>query len=154
MPSEDKGSDGEKHTGFSEIVKNIDGNAKAIGLIKRFFNQVLGIYVPALIFIIYIWIIMQESGRQYIFGILPHFMKHQQYISIVLIIFLAILLGEAINAFTSRISILSPVKLTLKQRLLFIITGKTFPIWSKSAIWPLWMDETNSPVSFATFDRY
>jgi hypothetical protein len=68
MPSEDKGSDGEKHTGFSEIVKNIDGNAKAIGLIKRFFNQVLGIYVPALIFIIYIWIIMQESGRQYIFG--------------------------------------------------------------------------------------
>jgi hypothetical protein len=75
-------------------------------------------------------------------------------ISVILFVVAIVILGEGINAITSRFTMLSPVITSKKERIEFSIRNKSFPGIYDDARWPIWLNETSFPVSFSQFDRY
>jgi hypothetical protein len=78
--------------------------------------------------------------------------SHNQIIQLLLFIIGVAAIGEAINSITSRIAKISPIntkyieKLNLRKGLLDDPT--------KISDWPIWLNITRFPVTFAHFDRY
>ncbi|MGB6531792.1 MAG: hypothetical protein WBF33_27100, partial [Candidatus Nitrosopolaris sp.] len=149
-------------------LSNIDGYGLAIQIITRFFYQILGIYLPAFILLLYFLVFWSEPlqpfvyvSQLYLFIKDAHYIDPQIYLllSFVLVLILA---GEGINAVTSNITTISPVKLKLKEKFAFVLAGSPRSIWpqqkSKETLkqpkWPMWMNYTSYPVRFAIFDRY
>jgi hypothetical protein len=157
-------SNGTKPTGRSGL-SNIDGVQLAIQVIVRFFYQILGIYLPAIILLLYFLLFWSEPldtfvlhSQFYSFIKDAHYVDPQIILSLSLVLFI-ILIGEAINVVTSNVTTISPVKLTFKEKLAFILVGSPHSIWPqhteiKEPKWPVWLNYTSYPVRFAIFDRY
>jgi hypothetical protein len=122
-----------------------------IEIIKRFFYQILGIYLPALILFLFFYMNYNTVVLSYARS-LPEFIVEDY--KLLLLVFGSVLLGEAINAITSWLTRISPVSLTLKDRLKLLFTKGPVHIWIDDVPWPLWINIASFPVSFAVFDRY
>jgi hypothetical protein len=149
---------------------SFDINIVATKAIKQFFYQVLGIYFPGGLLILYL-LFFSDNGDllNNILERIPKIFTDNaqtiQSIRIILVIVVTIVIGEAINTVTSNISLLSPVRVSLTAKLKYIFAGKristVFLSFSKPEIgfskrepkWPIWLNETYYPVSFAIFDR-
>ena len=171
----------EKKNGDNKLrdaLKELSPSSTAVDYIKRFFYQIIGIYFPASILFLYLflfWFVgidqdpLSYYGGEFRNGTLIWPEKLDDNLSqilqqnasgssgvihIVLFIVAIVILGEGINTVTSRFSILSPVTTTMKEAFKFSILNSPFPGISKDAGWPIWLNETSFPVSFAQFDRY
>jgi hypothetical protein len=168
---------GNGRTTVSDFFKNISPNQNFIEYLKRFFYQIIGIYFPAAVLFLYIflfWYISvggvdkdpinyysQNSNSTW-----PGFIADNlkileqnigydiQVISVILFIVAIVILGEGINAITSRLTMLSPVITSKKERIEFSIWNRSFPGIYNDALWPIWLNEPSFPVSFSQFDRY
>jgi hypothetical protein len=77
-----------------------------------------------------------------------------KYLHLAILLVIVVILGESINAVTSRYTHLSPVITNWKERIRYGRNKRSFPGMSKISNWPVWLNETSFPVSFAEFDRY
>lgn len=156
--------DGKSKEGIlSTLLNNADGGSMALNLIKRFLYQALGIYFPAVILIPYFLFFWSGGSYQIITGYIPDFIDSNQTFSMIIFLIGVFIVGEAINSLTSNITSISPVKLSLKDNLKYLLTRQPMSIWSannqalsslRKPNWPVWMNETYFPVSFAIFDRF
>lgn len=80
--------------------------------------------------------------------------NNNQVIQLILFVVAVVILGEGVNAITSRLTMLSPVVTSKKERILFSVWNRSFPGIYKQSKWPIWLNETSFPVSFSQFDRY
>jgi hypothetical protein len=163
-------TDGEKkkENVFSSLIDSSDVASTAVGLIKRFFYQALGIYTPASLLVIYLMLFWNGGLLPFLAQDLPDWIKDNTTFIVIIFILGILVIGEAINSITSYISTLSPLKLSIKNRLKFQFRRSPISIWSGSKWsgsnpliyvsrerkWPVWLNETYYPVPFAIFDRF
>ncbi len=155
----------------SKLIENISLNNMVIVYLKKFFYQIIGIYIPSLVLILYVLlfylqILLPKSDISnlvyeiYHSGIMP-----QPFFDILLFITSIIIVGEGINALTTRIIPLSPIRRKSSSweyaREVFafvsprnLITGNLTTGITKKVGWPLWLNDTEFPISFSNFDRY
>jgi hypothetical protein len=163
----DAPTDDSKNAGISDLFKKFDPTLSPIDYVKRFFYQILGIYFPPVVLILYL--VLYWIGQPYLFPLtwkgnpvspehnLESFFNfinsHNQIIQLLLFIIGVAALGEAINSITSRIAKISPIKTNYREKLYHIrkdmLTDPT-----KISNWPIWLNITRFPVNFAHFDRY
>jgi hypothetical protein len=84
-------------------------------------------------------------------------LKDNIYGKLVIFAIFTILIGESINAVTSRYTTISPVPTSFKEKMEYLFLRRRTPsiIISKlgESEWPVWLNETHYPVSFDRFDR-
>jgi hypothetical protein len=177
LSSKDKKEEKVEKASLPDVIKPFSPSSAMTDYIKRFFYQIIGIYFPAAILFLYIflfWLVGIETDPINYYkndtnfvdgwprslvnntGILSNMeiSNNGGTVSVILFIVAVVILGEAINALTARITMLSPVITSKKEYLEFGIRQRPFPGISKGANWPIWLNETSFPVSFAQFDRY
>jgi hypothetical protein len=177
LPSKDKKEEKAEKASFPDIITPFSPSSAMTDYIKRFFYQIIGIYFPAAILFLYIylfWLVgpgtdpinYYKNDTNFVDG-WPRSLvsntgtlsnmeisNNAGTISVILFLVAVVILGEAINALTARITMLSPVITSKREYLEFGIRQRPFPGISKGANWPIWLNETSFPVSFAQFDRY
>ena len=165
-------------TKLPDFFKGISPDYGFIDYLKRFFYQIIGIYFPATILFLYIFLFWYigdgkdpiqyyNNPSNFIDGVWPLSLVNNtstirntdignqiQILELIIFVIGIVILGEGINALTSRITMLSPITTSVKDALLFGIRNKSFPAMSAKGEWPIWLNETSFPVSFAQFDRY
>jgi hypothetical protein len=154
MPSE---SDEERETETKNSPSSIsisDNYEIFIEILKRFFYQILGIYIPAFILILYFVITWNAAIIKPYWDTLIQFFSNYKNYEILLLFLGTVILGESINAFTAWITRISPVKLSWKEKFKLIFKNSPLHIWLEDTSWPIWINITSFPVSFAVFDRY
>jgi hypothetical protein len=116
--------------------------------------QLLGIYFPAASFIVYLLIFW--SGNFDLFENNP-LLKNNLYGKLIIFVIFTILVGESINAISSRYTTISPIPTSLREKIGYLFLRRRSPslIISKlgESEWPTWLNETRYPVSFDSFDR-
>lgn len=151
-------------------LSGFDVNSAFVKTLKRFFYQVIGIYIPGALLLIYI-LFFWDNGIL-IHNIWPQLVSQtnldaqtSQALQIFLFLISVVILGEAMNTFTSNFTILSPVKLTRvakikyifkRERVSSVFLSLSEPRWGfseREIRWPIWLNETYYPISFAIFDR-
>jgi hypothetical protein len=167
-------------TTFLDLLNKFPAN-EIQEYLKRYFYQIIGIYFPAIILVFYILLFWQvgpnndpivyysnltnpANNVNFTNGwptIIPNNMheistygEHIDILQMVILLIIVVILGEGINAVTSRFTLLSPVITNWIERIKFSIKEWSFPAMSKISTWPVWLNETSFPVSFAEFDRY
>ena len=102
----------------SGISKSLDGSTMFIGLIKRFFYQVLGIYTPAAIMFLYLLPLLSSltakepsSNQMMVYESL----KNGQTFEILLFVIGSVIVGEVLNVITSTFTTISPVDVSVEK---------------------------------------
>jgi hypothetical protein len=169
---------GDKKGGLSDLIKDISPNYDFTYYVKRFFYQIIGIYFPAAILFLYLFLFWYTGSHQiganqdpinYLAksnitwpGYIQENLKDLQkdiakdnpVVELILFLLTIVVLGEGINAVTSRLAKISPVSTSRREMIKYGILRREFLGTYKSAEWPLWLNEISFPVSFAEFDRY
>ena len=179
MSSKSATTNGSKAGGFFDFAGKLDPLSSPLDYIKRFFYQILGIYFPPVILILYfvlVWgnqpylhslyygdnpghsMVSPEDNLNSLFGYVK---SHDSIIQLILLIIAIGATGEAINSVTSKLAKISPIKRTnyfkrFSSRLgiLRYPFGSPFYDPARIADWPIWINVTRFPVNFAHFDRY
>jgi hypothetical protein len=171
----------EGKSGFPDVISAFSPSSTMTDYIKRFFYQIIGIYFPAAILFLYLFLFWfpgfdqdpiayhanqtnWEGGR---WPDWPDFMpvnfsqliqqdsaNSNGVIQLILFLIVIVILAEGINAFSARLTMLSPVITNSIDAFKFSIRNRPFPGISRGADWPIWLNETSFPVSFSQFDRY
>jgi hypothetical protein len=119
---------------------------------KIFAYELLGIYFPAASLVVYLLIFWGEN-----FDVIENnvLLKDNMYAKLILFAIFTILIGEAINAISSRYTTISPVPTSSREKIDYLFKRKRTPLISKlrGSEWPTWPNETHYPISFETFDR-
>jgi hypothetical protein len=137
-----------------DLAKGLNSNSLVLELVKRFFYQFLGLYVPAIVLFIYFLLFWNDNVDR-LLDLIPLTIKDDDILYGLFFVLATIITGEAINNFTSRLSIISPIKLNIRRKFRFICNGKPTPrYWSNRIEWPVWLNVAPFPVNFAQFDRY
>ncbi len=168
----------EEKAGFSDVLNAFSPSSTMTDYIKRFFYQIIGIYFPAAILFLYLFLFWYpgfdqdpityykdqwESNWPDWPDFLPgNFLQLVQQsspnsngvVQLILFLIAIVILGESINAVTARLTMLSPVITNPREAIEFSLRNRSFPGISKRAEWPIWLNETSFPVSFSQFDRY
>jgi hypothetical protein len=175
MSSKAASTDGSKGGGIPDFFARLDPLSSPLDYIKRFFYQILGIYFPPVILILYF--VLFWENQPHLFSIvfkdsivspadnlrsLFEFIKARDpIIQLILFIIAVAAIGEAINSITSKLAKISPIKRRnylekLRRRLGILPLPRTFAFSdpTKVADWPIWINVTRFPVTFAHFDRY
>jgi hypothetical protein len=164
---------------LSDLVKDLSPNYNFVDYIKRFFYQIIGIYFPAAILFLYLFLFwytgsFETDANQDPVNILAKSYnitwsthiennlkdlqqdigKDNPVIQLFLFLITIVVLGECINAITSYLAKLSPISGSLWDRIKLRDLKNDFPEIYRSAKWPIWLNETTFPASFAQFDRY
>jgi len=102
-------------------------------------------------------IITPEANLETFLNYIP---DHDSILQLLLFIVGIVVTGEAINSITSKIDKISPIKrnknAVLNKFLKPLKNKDNLPDYHpiKKATWPIWLNITNFPVTFAHFDRY
>jgi hypothetical protein len=157
------GNGNSKEGSLNSLLNDANASSTALKLIKRFLYQALGIYLPAVILILYFLFFWSGGSYQVITNYLPDLVTSNQTFSLILLLISVFIIGEAINSLASNITTISPMKLSLRDNFKYLILRSQMSIWSannqplslsRRPNWPVWMNETYFPVSFAIFDRF
>ena len=183
------GSNSKNGGRIDKVIERFDTIGSPIDYIKRFFYQILGIYFPAIMIILYFLLFWKE--QPHVFSLtynatssnISHIVSPEenlkslflfinksapnQILELLLFTVGVAALGEAINSATSKVAKISPIKkrhvkgsyLDIKGKKIAVIApfGRgRFPYSdpTKIADWPIWMNITQFPVTFAHFDRF
>jgi hypothetical protein len=138
----------EEKEGFSDVIKQISPNFTMTDYIKRFFYQIIGIYFPPVVLILYFLLFWKEqphlfsltlnissssashivSPEENLKSLLSFIDSHNQILQLLLFVIGVAALGEAINSITSKIAKISPIKTTYLRERYFVIKGKKIPL--------------------------
>lgn len=135
-----------------ELVNNLAPLAKYA---KYIAYQLLGIYFPAASLMIYLLILW---GPNFLPIENNPLLKDNIYGKLIVFAIFTILIGESINAISSRYTTISPVPLSLTEKMNYLFRRKKIASLLISELggsdWPTWLNESHYPISFDTFDRY
>jgi len=175
MSAENSGPSSKSNNVIEQISK-LNPSLTSIDYIKRFFYQILGIYFPTIFLILYLLLFwnyqthlfsLDNSGVdlrspiQNLDAVFDYIHDHNSLILLILFIVVVVLLGEALNSITSKIDKISPIKRSHSSKLKEIISlnfqsSLKLPDYHpiRKTTWPIWLNITKFPVTFAHFDRY
>jgi hypothetical protein len=169
---------GEEKTGFPDVIGAFSPSSTMTDYIKRFFYQIIGIYFPAAILFLYLFLFWypgfgqdpiayhkdlanweERSWPDFLPGNFLQLVQQNSantngVVQLLLFLIAIVILAEGINAVTARLTMLSPVITNPRDAIKFSVRNKPFPGISRGAEWPIWLNETSFPVSFSQFDRY
>jgi hypothetical protein len=179
MSSESASTRGSKDGGFFNLAGKLDPLSSPLDYIKRFFYQILGIYFPPVILMLYL--VLFWGNQQYLYSLdyghihgdvlvspennlkslFVYAKTHDSIIQLILLVIVVAVTGEAINSVTSKVAKISPIKRTnyfkkLNTKLGILRHPLGYPLSdpARLADWPIWINVTRFPVNFAHFDRY
>ncbi len=151
----------------SKLIENVNIYKMGLTYLKKFFYQIIGIYVPSLVLILYVLlfylqILLPKSDISNLVSEIYHSEIIQKpFFDILLFIISIIIVGEGINALTTRIIPISPIRRKswiswehVKEIFAFILSRNSTTGITKKVEWSLWLNDTEFPVSFSNFDRY
>ena len=170
---------GSEETKLERTLKGFSPSSTMVDYIKRFFYQIIGIYFPAAILFLYIflfWFVgpshfdtitfykdqnnFKEGWPKHIGNNTVQIMEQEspnssiRIIPLILFLIAIVILGEGINALTARLTKLTPLATSISDSMKFSVLESSFGGVYRNAGWPIWLNETSFPVSFAQFDRY
>lgn len=170
---------GSEETKLERTLKGFSPSSRMVDYIKRFFYQIIGIYFPAAILFLYIFLFwyvgpshfdtitfykdqnnFKEGWPKHIGNNTVQIMEQEspnssiQIIPLILFLIAIVILGEGINALTARLTKLTPLATSISDSMKFSVLESSFGGVYRNAGWPIWLNETSFPVSFAQFDRY
>ena len=176
--SQENSTQSSKSNSIFEQISKLNPSLTTFDYVKRFFYQILGIYFPSIFLILYLLLFWNSqmhlfslnyesfgddirSPIQNLQSVFDYIKNHDSWILLILSIVGVVALGEAINSITSKIDKISPIKRShsskIKEVLSLNLKGNVHlpdyhPI--KKTTWPIWLNITKFPVTFAHFDRY
>lgn len=165
-----------KSSNIFEQISKLNPSLTTFDYVKRFFYQILGIYFPTIFLILYLLLFwnyqthlfsLDNSGVdlrspiQNLDAVFNYIQGHDSWILLILFIVVVVLLGEALNSITSKIDKISPIKRSHSNKIKEIISlnfkgSVKLPDYHpiRKTTWPIWLNITKFPVTFAHFDRY
>ena len=147
----------EKSSSVFNFFSNFDKSSQAAYIISRFYYQIIGIYFPAVVLLLFSYFyyrgILSSFYHPLAEGI-KNFQFDQWYLTLFVFIGIVIIIGEAINAISSRITFLSPGPIRRADLLKCILGIKITSEWLKRVKWPIWFGIADYPIPFSSFDRY
>lgn len=175
MPAESS-SPGSNSNSIFEQISKINPSLTTFDYIKRFFYQILGIYFPTTFLILYLLLFWNRQTHLFslvntdvklrypienLGSVFYYIQHHDSWILLILFIVVIVALGEGLNSITSKIDKISPIKQSYSNKFKKIISmnlkgNVKLPDYHpmKKTTWPIWLNITKFPVTFAHFDRY
>jgi len=144
----------EKSNPIVDFFSGFDKSTQLAYIISRFYYQILGIYFPAVVLIIFFYVYGDYLSAFY--NPLKIALKdvNNSYLTILTFIGIMVITGELINVVTSRISFLSPGPVRIVDKLRKLMGQNVTPAWLYQVKWPTWFGIADYPISFSSFDRY
>jgi tetratricopeptide (TPR) repeat protein len=147
----------EKSTSIFDFFSNFDKSTQVAYIISRFYYQIIGIYFPAVLLVLFSYFYYKDILSSFYHPLtegLKNFQFDQWYLTLFVFIGIVIIVGEAINAISSRVTFLSPGPIRRVDLVKSILGIKITREWLNRVKWPIWFGIADYPIPFSSFDRY
>jgi tetratricopeptide (TPR) repeat protein len=147
----------EKSNSIFDFFSNFDKSTQVAYIISRFYYQIIGIYFPAVVLVSFSYFYYSDILSAFYDPLregLKSFPFDQWYLTLSVFIGIVIIVGEAVNAISSRITFLSPGPIRRVDLLKSILGIKITSDWLNRIKWPIWFGIADYPIPFSSFDRY